>query len=160
MSTSQIQSVQTNQYLEGFQVATINQYIDRVREQYAAIKGFEHIEAKVVHIRAVFDFIVELMQNFRVVSVQTYDTLYRMDNIEPTALQVLSYTYADTVGQLHIAHEGQVFAVLIDHYYKFLEVEKMVRLVSKVDQETQIKITGIWEQCLNKYALKGQATAV
>lgn len=160
MSVSKIVVVQSGQFLDGFKPTSLNHYIDNVREQYSKIKGFQHIDMKAVQIRAVFDFISELMQTFRVVSVQSYETLFRMESIEATPLQVLSYTYADIVGQLHLAYEDKLIAIQVDHYYKFFELEKIVKLSSEVDEEIKNKIMGIWEKCLNKYIPNRTSTAV
>lgn len=151
MSSSRIETVQQDQYFEGFKPTSLNAYLDEVRSQFGHIISSEHLEMKLVQIRAVHDFIAELMQSFRVVNVKSYETLYRFAEVEATPLQVLGYVYADIIADLHVPVDGELIAICIDFHQKFNDLEEVVRVTSKMDEAVKTQITNIWEKCLNKY---------
>lgn len=159
MSVSNIKVVAKDEYLDGFKPTSLNAYVDNVRKQFGPLISADALEMKIVQIRAVHDFIFELMQSFTVVNVKSYETLYRLFEAEPTPLQVLSYTYADIVADLHIQMGDELAAICIDHHFKALELESVVRVTSKMDSEVKTKIMNIWEKCLNKYIPSRTSTA-
>lgn len=152
MPVSNIQMVQANEFLGGLKSTSINDYIEQMRQQYSTIKGNIDLVQKAVQIRAVHDFVTELMQHYQLVNIQSYDTLFRMEKAQPTPLQALSYVYADIVADLHLSKgDIDLFAVTVDFYMQSLNLKKVVKIKSKVDHATHETIMGIWDKCLNKY---------